>query len=291
MTFIATANAVSMTGAKVVIADIDPNTLNLCADSASKLINSRTKAIIPVHVSGRAANLPALKELCDSHGLVLIEDAAEAFLSKNFGAALGTHGNTGIFSFSPMKTITTGQGGAIMTNDSDVHSRLRELKDQGRPVRGTGGADTHVSVGFNFKLTNIQAAMGLAQLNRVDARLQRMRRTYEIYRTELSGIEGFNLVGFDLEAGEVPQWIDAVSPRREQLIDQLKVNKMDCRRFWHPVHRQAPYRQNDSEFPKASKAADQAFWLPSAFTVTDEDILKVCQVILKFFKKSPRHHD
>lgn len=288
VTFIATANAVSMTGAKVLIADIDPNTLNICPEAVTQLISNRTKAVIPVHVSGRAANLPALQKICHDHNLVLIEDAAEAFLSKNHNAPLGTHGNTGILSFSPMKTITTGQGGAILTNDSSVHSRLRELKDQGRPVRGTGGADTHVSIGFNFKLTNIQGAMGLAQLNRVDARLDRMRRTYSIYRAQLSDIEGFQLVGFDLDSGEVPQWVDALCPKREELIAELKRNEMDCRRFWHPVHRQAPYRQSDDQFPKASAAADRAFWLPSAFTVSDEDIDKVCQVVKKFFKNHPQ---
>ena len=172
-----------------------------------------------------------------------------------------------------------------MTNDDEVHGRLRELKDQGRPVRGTGGADTHVSVGFNFKLTNMQAAMGLAQLNRVDARLQRMRRSYELYHAELSDLSNFKLVGFDLDAGEVPQWVDALTPEREGLIAELKAHEMDCRRFWHPVHRQAPYRQDDALFPQASAVADKAFWLPSAFTVSDDDILQVCKVVRDYFEK------
>jgi perosamine synthetase len=284
LTFIATANAVSMCGATPILADIDPDTLNICPRSVEALITKRSKAIIPVHVSGRAANIPAIKTLAAQHNLILIEDAAEALMSKNYGQFLGTHGHTGCLSFSPMKTITTGQGGAILTNDARIHDRLRELKDQGRPTRGTGGADNHVSIGFNFKLTNIQAALGLAQLQRLDQRVDRIRRFYEIYSEQLSDVNDVKLIGFNTEAGEVPQWIDCLCSRREQLVTYLRKHKIDCREFWHPLHRQPPYRQEDKDFPISSEAGDQAFWLPSAFSLTDDQVMEVCARVKSFFE-------
>ena len=161
VTFIATANAVTLTGASPVLVDIDPRTLTLDPQRTERAITTRTKAIVPVHVSGRAADLGAIMDIAQRHGLLVVEDAAEAFLSKHDGKCLGTFGIAGCFSLSPNKTVTTGQGGLVVTDDDRLHVRLRELKDQGRPVRGTGGDDAHDSVGFNFKFTNLQAAIGL----------------------------------------------------------------------------------------------------------------------------------
>src|SRR5207253_5319079 len=159
LTFIATANAVTMAGATPVLADVDAKTLTLSTESFAQAITSRTKAVIPVHVSGRGADMDGITRIAAQHGLRVIEDAAEALGSFVRGLALGTIGDTGCFSFSPNKTITTGQGGAILTNDDQLHARLRALKDQRRPVRGTGGADLHPTVGYNFKFTNLQAAV------------------------------------------------------------------------------------------------------------------------------------
>ena len=138
VTFIATANAVSLAGAKPVLVDIDPH--NLCMDPAAMeaAITARTKAVVPVHISGRAGHLPRLVAVARARGLALIEDAAEALGSSLLGTSLGTYGLAGCFSFSPNKTITTGQGGMVVTDDDALVIRLRELKDQGRPVRGTG---------------------------------------------------------------------------------------------------------------------------------------------------------
>ena len=117
---------------------------------------------------------------------------------------LGTLGQAGCFSFSPNKTITTGQGGMIVTDDDDLHLRLRKLKDQGRPVRGTGGADVHESLGFNFKFTNLQAAVGLGQLKHLRARAERQMRIYELYRQELVKVPAIKLMEVNTRAGECP---------------------------------------------------------------------------------------
>ncbi|HKW78850.1 MAG TPA: DegT/DnrJ/EryC1/StrS family aminotransferase [Candidatus Limnocylindria bacterium] len=284
LTFIATANAASLLGAKPVLVDIDPRTLNIDPERAEAAITPRTRAIVPVHVSGRGADMRHILEVARRHGVAVVEDAAEALTSKQDGRSLGTFGSVGCLSFSPNKTITTGQGGIALTNDPDVALRLRQLKDQGRPTRGTGGDDLHPAVGYNFKLTNLQAAVGLAQLERLDERLARQSAIYSTYARELRGVDGIRLPGFDLAAGELPLWTDAVAERRDALDRHLRERNMHCRRFWHPLHRQAPYRGSDDRYPNTTRVAPMAIWLPSAFTLADDDIRRVCGEIRSFLK-------
>jgi len=233
-------------------------------------------------VSGRAADISAISDIAKRHGLLVIEDAAEAFLSKHRGRCLGTFGSAGCFSLSPNKTITTGQGGLIATDDDRLHARLRELKDQGRPTRGTGGDDTHISVGYNFKFTNVQAAIGLAQLRDLPRRVDRMRRIYKGYRDRLLGVEGISVIPFDVEQGELPQWTDVLVDKRDALYDHLASHGMRGRRYWHPLHTQAPYRSASQQFPNSVKQIPHAMWLPSAFVLSDEDVAAVCAEIQSF---------
>jgi perosamine synthetase len=283
MTFIATANAVSMTGATPVLADVDLQTLNLSVKAMEAAMTSKTKAVVPVHVTGRAADIEKIVAIARDRGLAVVEDAAEALCSRFKNRCLGTFGNAGAFSFSPNKMITTGQGGVIVTNDESIFRRLRELKDQGRPVRGTGGADVHDSIGFNFKLTNLQAAVGLGQLQKLQSRMERVRRTYSIYRDELAGTKGIRILPFNIEAGEQPQWIDALAERRDQLDEFLAKNGAHCRRFWFPLHTQKPYLRDAANVPNSTRLAKDAIWLPSAFQMTDDDVRGVCRLISKFY--------
>ncbi|MBV9619118.1 MAG: DegT/DnrJ/EryC1/StrS family aminotransferase [Verrucomicrobia bacterium] len=285
ITFIATANAVSMTGATPVLADVDPETLNLSVNAMETAITSRTKAVVPVHVSGRAAAIDKIIDVAGQRGLSVIEDAAEGFCSRFNKRCLGTFGQTGCFSFSPNKIITTGQGGVIVTNDETIFHRLRELKDQGRPVRGTGGADVHDSVGFNFKLTNLQAAVGLGQLKKLNERMERIRQTYSVYRDGLAQTKGIRILPFNIEAGEQPQWVDALAERRDELDEFLDKNGAGCRRFWFPLHTQKPYRRDEKDFPNSTRVGKQAIWLPSAFQMTDDDVRSVCRLITKFYNQ------
>lgn len=282
LTFIATANAVTLTGAVPVLADIDPATLNLSPDAFRRAITSRTRAVIPVHVSGRAADMTAIGTIAAEHGIAVVEDAAEALASRHNGRALGTIGIAGCLSFSPHKTITTGQGGIVLTDDDALHIRLRELKDQGRPERGTGGDDVHATVGYNFKLTNLHAAVGLGQLGYLGERVARQQRTYQQYAEGLAGVAEVTLPGFDVAGGEVPQWIDAVVERRDELDHFLQTRGMHCRRFWFPLHTHAPYRRSDEEFPGSVWASRRALWLPSPFTITDADVDAVSGAIREF---------
>lgn len=277
LTFIATANAVRLTGATPVLVDIDRATLTLDPAATERAMTTRTKAIVPVHVTGRAGTLSQILSLAKARKLAVVEDAAEAFLSRHNGRCLGTFGKAGCFSFSPAKTFSTGQGGMVVTADAELHTRLRQLKDQGRAVTGTGGDDLHPVVGYNFKLTNLQAAVGLAQLAVVASRIQRMRAIQRIYREHLSPVKGITVLPFS--ADEVPQWTDVLIEDRDRVAAEMREHGMQSRNFWFPLHTQGPYRQEDALFPNATWASPRALWLPSAYTLTDEDVRSVCAVI------------
>jgi perosamine synthetase len=283
VTFIATANAVTLTGATPVFVDVDPRTLTMDPDRFERAITGQTKAVVPVHVSGRAAAIERILEVAAAAGIAVVEDAAEALRSRHRGRCLGTFGRAGCFSFSPNKTMTTGQGGLVVTDDDRLAVRLRELKDQGRPVRGTGGNDVHASVGFNFKLTNLQAAVGIAQLARLDGRVERLAALYREYHQGLTGLEQLRLLPFDVENGETPQWVDALADDRDRLVEHLERRGIHCRPFWFPIHTQAPYRASDDAFPNAIDIGARALWLPSALSLTPDDVQTVCRQIREFY--------
>ena len=199
MTFIATANAVEMCGAKPVLADINPKTMNVSTEAFTNTITGKTKAVIPVHVCGRAANIDEIMKIADTSNIYIVEDAAQAFMSRHKGKCLGTFGKTGCFSFSPPMIITTGQGGIIATDDDEIHVRLRELKDQGRPKRGTGGDDIHNAIGYNFKFTDIQAAVGLGQLIHLEDRMNKKKKNYRLYIENLKDIDGISVLNFNID--------------------------------------------------------------------------------------------
>jgi perosamine synthetase len=282
VTFIATANAVTLTGAKAILVDVDPKRLTLDPKATERAITPQTRAIVPVHISGRAPDLSALLDIAKRHGIAVVEDAAEALGSRHHGRCLGTFGIAGCFSLSPNKSITTGQGGLVATDDDALHRRLRELKDQGRPARGTGGDDVHASVGYNFKFTDLQAAVGLGQLRDLPRRLDRMKSIYQGYAEGLGGTRGIEVLPFCIEGGEIPQWTDVLVDRRDELYDRLRSQGIHCRKFWYPLHTQAPYRLPCDQFPNSAEQASRAMWLPSAFTLADDDIRMICREIRDF---------
>ncbi|MBD3387520.1 MAG: aminotransferase class I/II-fold pyridoxal phosphate-dependent enzyme [Candidatus Altiarchaeales archaeon] len=282
LTFIATANAVDMCGAKPVLVDVEPDSMNMGVESFTNAITEKTKAVIPVHVSGRSADIEAICDAAGEKGIHVIEDAAEAFMSKKKGRCLGTFGVCGCYSFSPNKIVTSGQGGLVVTDDEEVDVRLRMLKDQGRPKRGTGGDDIHESIGYNFKFTDIQAAVAVGQLEYLEERMKRLRRNHELYVEHLSGLDGVRLYEFDLGSGELPLWTDIYSDRRDELDEYLMRLSIDCRRLWHPLHMQEPYRMPSENFPNSLDCSRNSIWLPSAYNLSDDDVLRVCESIRRF---------
>src|SRR3989338_351383 len=284
LTFIATSNAVDLCGAKPVLVDVNPADLTISIDAIKKAINVKTKAIVPVHVTGRGADMEAIMSIAKKHNLFVIEDAAEALTSKQGNKFLGAIGDLGCFSFSANKTISTGQGGMIITNNDKIFSKLRPLKDQGRPMRGTGGGDDiHNSISYNFRMTDLQAGMGLGQLTHLKKRAERMKRNYELYKENLKNVSEISI--FPSRQEELPQWTDILTEKRDELEKYLKDQNMDSRKYWRPIHQQPPYRLPDDNFPNSTRLSPKALWLPSAFTLTDENTLTICKKIKEFLKK------
>ena len=284
LTFVATANAVRSVGAKPVLVDISLNHFGMDPEAARTSITPRTKAVVPVHVNGRAGQLVELVALARDNGLAVIEDAAEALGSRHAGAALGSFGDAACFSFAASKIITTGQGGAVVTQSAELAKRVREMKDQGRAERGTGGGtDEHPVFGLNFKLTNVQAALGLAQLERLPARLQHLRELRAWYADEFAGFEPvLTLPPVDEMSGEALAWIDALSEDRDALVRHFESQGIDPRPFWRPVHAQGAHRADESAYPNATWVADRGFWLPSALSLTREDAAAVGRAVRTF---------
>jgi perosamine synthetase len=194
---------------------------------------------------------------------------------------LGTFGDAGCFSFSANKTITTGQGGMIATNNTRLYYRLLELKDQGRRAQGTGGDDLHPVMGYNFKFTDLQAAVGLAQLEKLTARLKKSKQRDSWYKEFLAGCPSISLPSLYSKEGEVTQWTDVLIEDRNRIIVALNRGKIGYRCFWHPIHRQQPYRQSDAAFGGCISVSKRGLWLPSYFGLTKEEVKYTAKIILK----------
>ena len=281
LTFIATANAVRLAGADPKLVDVEPTRFGIDPDRVVEAISPRTRAIVTVDVNGRGADYTRLEPLCRERGLTLICDAAEALGSCYAGRKLGSFGLAACFSFSANKTVTAGQGGMIVTNDRGLHDRLRELKDQGRRYGGSGGDDIHPVLGFNFKFTDLQAAVALAQLDEIEERLNAAERRDQIYAECLANQPGLTLPPFD-ERGEVRQWMDVLLNDRARVGAALEAAGIGCRAFWHPIHQQKPYYVADgTAFVNTVDISRRGLWLPSRFDMSGSDMERVCGVIIE----------
>ncbi len=279
LTFAATANAVRLAGADVKLVDVEPVRFGIDPDAAKAAISPRTRAIVTVDVNGRGADYARLEPICRDAGIALICDAAEALGSRYAGRMLGSFGLAGCFSFSANKTITAGQGGIVTTNDDVLHDRLRELKDQGRRHGGTGGDDLHPVLGFNFKFTDLQAAVALPQLDEIEQRLATARRRDEIYAEQLANQPGLKFPPID-EPGEVRQWTDVLLGNRAAVAAALDAANIGCRAFWHPLHTQAPYAADAKMFPNSTDISRRGLWLASRLDLTPADIDRVCSTVI-----------
>ena len=279
LTFAATANAVRLAGATVRLVDVEPNRFTLSPEGVRRAVNSHTAAVVPVDVNGRAADYDELQAICRTQGLFLVCDAAEAFGSTYRGESIGTFGDASCFSFSAAKTISSGQGGLVATNSDALQDRLRELKDKGRRFGGSGGDDLHPVLGFNFKYTNLQAAVANAQLDRLDDRIAHFHRRDQWYRRFLAGCPGIHFPPLPNWEGEVLQWTDVLCNDRARVQKALQEQQIDSRAFWLPLHRQPPYRSDDGEFPVTVDISARGLWLPSSFELTEQQARRVADVI------------
>lgn len=277
MTFIATANAVRLAGADVRLADVESERLTLDPVAAERAIGPRTRAIIAVDFNGRGADHQTLTALCADRGIALISDSAQALGSQSKGRPLGANGVAGCFSFSGHKMFFSGQGGMIVADDDGLVARLRDMRDQAKRDEGPLGDVRYPSVGFNFKLTSLQAAVLLAQLDEAEERLDHARHRDGWYRALLGDLSALRFI--PSEPGEVVLWADVFSDRRDELAAALHAAGIGFRRFYLPLHQHPPYAQPDDAFPNAVRASRTGLWLPSALSLTRDQAERVAGVM------------
>ena len=281
-TMIASANAIVLVGAKPVLVDIDSSDLCLDLEKAEAAITPRTKAIMHVSFNGRCHDMNKVVALTDKYNLHLIEDAAQSLGSRCQGKHLGTFGEIGSFSFSFAKIITTGQGGALVTDNEELFRKISMIKDFGRPQ---SGVDYHEIMGFNSKFTDLQAVIGIEQMKKLDWRVRRKKQIYQLYHDLLQDTEPVRLINTNLEDCS-PWFIDIVvngEGARDNLASFLNERGIGTRPFYPAIHTQPPYSHINGDFNNSENISRRGLWLPSSSFLRDEDIERVCVEIKRFF--------
>ena len=277
-TMIATPNAVRWANAKVSLCDVDSSTL--CMDLAQARVSKSTRALMYVSINGRSGDMGEITDYCRDHDIHLVEDACQAFGSKWNGKFLGTFGDVGTFSFTPHKIITTGQGGAVVTNNSEIDHRVRQLKDF---CRTKPGEDIHNGIGFNFKFTDLQAVIGLQQLATIKQRMKKKKDIFTKYVKALEDSRDLTFLPTDL-SNVVPWFVDVITAgSRDKLAARLKSRGIGSRPFYPPVHTQLPYKTQKGRFSVSSALARRGLWLPSSLKLRDRDIAAVARAIKSLY--------
>ncbi len=282
LTYVATANAIRYTGATPVFVDSEPETWNIDPNQVAARITPRTKAIVAVHLYGHSADMDPLRNIAADHNLFLIEDAAEAHGAYYKGQRVGGLSDAAIFSFYGNKIITTGEGGILVTNNQAWAERAFFLENQGRY---SDDPYWHPEIGYNYRMTNIQAAIGLAQLERIDELLAIRRRNAAHYGQRLAAITGLTLPP-EKNWGKNVYWMYSVIVEqefgltRDELRIRLREAGIDSRPFFYPVHTLPMYLTGQS-LPIAEDLGRRGLNLPSGATLTDDQIDFICDTIAK----------
>lgn len=292
-TWIASAAPINYVGATPVFADIDPETWCISPESFEACITQRTKAVIPVDLYGSMPDMDAIRRIARQRNIAIIEDAAEAIGSEYKGRRSGSFGETGVFSFHGSKTLTTGEGGMLLTDREDLYQRASFLRDHGRPPGNVMFWNTEVA--YKYKMSSMQAALGLAQLERVDELIERKRQQFEWYKKELAGMEGIALNAEPAYARNafwmVTIVLDAKFGRNKmELMERLSSHNIDTRPFFHPLSSLPAYE----DLPQAQEARQRnkisyrigayAINLPSALILNHEQIKYVCDTLKSVLK-------
>ncbi|MCL5935526.1 MAG: LegC family aminotransferase [Firmicutes bacterium] len=288
LTFIATANPVLYVGATPVVVDVDPLTWNIDPAEVEKAITKHTRAIIPVHLYGNPVDIQRIMELARNHGIYVVEDATEALGSTYKGRHTGTFGDIGVFSFNGNKVITTGGGGMLVTGDPDLASQACLLVNQGR----TPGAIEyeHVEVGYNYRLTNLQAALGLAQLERLPEFLTTKRHNAALYRELLKETPGLEWQ-HELDGAVSNWWLFSVliNPEifgsdRNSIMEEMIAAGVQVRPLFMPLTKQAIYQHYRlNKCIVAESLYKKGLNLPSTTFLSDKDVYAVCELLKQPF--------
>jgi perosamine synthetase len=284
-TFVGTVNAIARTGARPVLVDVDEHTLDIAPDAAGSLVSERTRALLIVHLFGRPAPMDELLALANAHDLLVIEDACEAIGARYRTKAVGGLGDAGVFGFYPNKPIATGEGGMIVGDDPDFLTRCRQLRNQGND---TLTATRHPErPGLSARLSELHAAVGSVQLERLEASLTRRRAIAERYREALADLAAIELPP-EAAAHETIAWFTfpvvlagADRPRRDALIEALEAAGIQSAHYFEPVHR-LPYhhrRHDGRPLPVSERAGDRVLALPLFPGMSDAQVGRVCATL------------
>ena len=289
-TIISCAAAVSRLGAKPVVVDCDPNTWNMDVTAVEAKITPSTRAIMPVHIYGLPVDMDPLLHIAKRHDLLVIEDAAEMIGQNYRDRPCGSFGDISTFSFYPNKHVTTGEGGMILTDDDALAERCRGLRNLAMkaPRRFV-----HEEIGWNFRMTNMQAAIGLAQLERLDEFVPRKRHIFERYTSLLSDIEVLQKPVACTDYAANINWVyglvisDRVSFDADEAMKRLAAKNVGTRPFFWPMHEQPVYRREGlfegERYPNAERIARRGFYLPSGLALTERQMERVSQAVHEVF--------
>ena len=280
-TWIATAHAALMLGAKVVLVDIEPNRPVIDVSKIEASITEKTKVILPVHLNGRSADITTINSIAKKHNLFVVEDAAQAFGSQNQFGYLGTQSDIGCFSLSMGKIITSGQGGFAVTNNPKLADLMRRIRTHG--LSNITYIDKYNIPGFNFKYTDIQASIGMAQLESLSERIIRLKEIYKFYYEALSQNDQLLPIAVDIEMGEVPLYNEYLCNDRNKFINYLEENGIQCRPFYPDLDRATYLSDQQCHYINSRKVEKEGVYLPGGVGIEDSQLTKVVENIHQYF--------
>jgi len=287
-TFIASATSIVFSGGVPLFTDVDYNNLNINVDEIEKKITKQTKAIMPVHVYGQSANMEPIVNLATKYKLKIVEDAAQGFGVFYKNKHVGTIGDIGIISFFADKTITTGEGAVILTNKEEIYNNLKYLRNQGRL---NSGSFIHPYLGMNFRMTDLQCAIGVAQIKKFNEIKKIKLINYNIYKDKLNNIDEIDFVKEEEYSNLVPFRVNIRVEFLEKLIEYLENNGIQTRKFFYPLHRQPCFQYlnyNIHDFPITNKLNEVGLSLPIYPDLKEIEINYICDKIRTFYKNENR---
>jgi len=291
LTWIATAAPITYVGASPVFADCDERTWCISSDAFQECITPRTKAVIPVDLYGNMPEMDAIRDIANDHGIAIIEDAAEAIGSEYHGKRSGSFGDTGVFSFHGSKTMTTGEGGMLVTDKKDLYERCLALRDHGRAPGEK--MFWNAEVGYKYKMSSMQAALGLAQLERIEELVDKKRQIFSWYRQNLQPVEGITL-NYEAPGTKNSYWmVTAIfDPKfgleKEEVIRRFKAINIDLRPFFYPLSSEPAYATLPESFTAPQRnlvsyrVSQYGVNLPCGMNMTQKGVNYVCENLKKF---------